>query len=320
MSNLPSSTPIYTAKTSSFWPWLLLMWGVYAGIGMVAPIDAISSAKYGLSEMENYILRLSFQLPIFILWGSLFYGTFRFWQYTRSIAGSSEFSGFYAIGIGLSVLIVGLVFPSYVGLLNSYYPHNPAIQQLVSMVNLYGSIATSLIAFVAFLVGGKRLIVLVPERFSLSRASMTVGILVTLFTLVYTYSLFHNPNRLVATTPGVEHPAYYLPSDLWIVLGVVIPYVTVWAIGLFSVLHLQHFARFVEGSVYQRAFRAIGRGIASIVLLSVGLQLLSQAGALFVDISLTKILVIIYLLLAAIAIGYVFIAQGARELAKLETA
>lgn len=305
---------------SWFWIPLLLTWGVYAIVGMLAPIDPASAAKFGLSTTQSYLLRVSFQLPIFLLWAALFYGTFRFYAYAKSVVESPEAAGFKSIARGLLVLIFGLVVPSYVGLVNQYNPGNTNIREIVTVINLYCSIGFSLIAFMFFLAGGRRLITLVPESFSLLRAWSTTGVVVGLFAVIYSYAVFHNPDRLVPTTPGVERPAYYLGSDLGIVLGAIIPYLIVWTTGLLSVMYIRHFTRFVSGVVYQKAFRAIGRGVISLVLVSVGLQLLGQAGALFVGVGITQILVIVYVLLAAIAVGYLFIAQGARELGRLESA
>ncbi len=309
-----------TSKTYAFLPWLFLAWGVYAVAGMVAPIDPVGSARYDLSPTEIYLIRISFQIPILILWGALFYGTFRFWQYTKSISGSPEASGFHAIGLGLSVLIAGLVLPSYVGLLEAYFPNEENIQRIVTTVNLYSSIGFSFIAFIFFLVGGKRLITLIPEHFLVSKAVVISGVTGVFFAGIYAFFLFNNPDRLVPTTEGVTRPAYYLGSDFWILVGVVMPYIIVWIVGLLSVSYLRHFSRFVHGVVYQKAFRAIARGVTSLVLLSVGLQILAQTGAFFAHTSLATILIIIYALLAAIAVGYLFIAQGARELGKLESA
>lgn len=305
-------------KKYAFVPFLLIAWGVYAAFNLAAPLNLASLEKYNLSASDLYLVRVSFQLPILILWAAVFYGAFRFWRYTRSIAGAPEEAGLRALSAGLFVFLVGLVVPSYVGLWNAYHPGDEGVRTITSLINLYVSIGSSLTAFMFIAVGGKRLAALAVKPFQLTRALLMSVAAVALLGGFYVNALFNNPDRLMATTAGVSQPTYYLPSDAWIIGSVVVPYLLVWCIGFLAALSLWHFATYVSGTIYQKAFRGVARGIAWIVCTSIGLQLLGQFSASFVNTSFSAILAIVFALLGAIAVGYLFIAYGARELARLE--
>ncbi len=309
-----------SSKFPSFAPILFILWGIYAVLTFLAPIDPASLERFHISTLDVQLVRVSFQIPILILWGAVFYGAFRFARYTKSIEGAPEEPGLRALSAGLFVFLAGLIVPSFLNVWSSYYPGNADIEKFTSLTNQYVSIGSSLIAFLFLAVGSVRLANLSGRPFSLKRALLLSVGAVAILGGLYLDAVFKNPDRLIPTSPGVTNPTYYLPSDAWIVGSVILPYLIVWCVGFFAALALWHFTKYVDGVIYQKAFRAVARGIVWLVCTSIGLQLLGQFGAYFVETGFSMLLLIIYILLAIIAAGYLFIAYGARELARLESA
>lgn len=316
---------------SNYFYWLIILWGAYAVINLFAPIDTVGAAKYDISNFESYVLRISFQIPIFLIWLAVFFGSFHISRYFKKISNislqttnnsSDEVKGFRYLSFALHVLLSSLVISSYIAIPSVYTTRASAdyldVKMWTTLITQYSSIILTFTYFCLFLLAAKHFFNLISINKDVAVKKSLAIIAVLLFSVYYVYTVFTNPDRVAPTSnPAEILPVYYV-SDFWIFLTIVVPYITIWIIGVISVIYFNHFAKYVDGIIYRKAFSLLGRGVSSVILLSMFLQMLSQFGGFFAGTSLGILLAVIYLLLIFIAVSYALIAKGAEELSKLE--
>jgi uncharacterized membrane protein len=78
------------------------------------------------------------------------------------------------------------------------------------------------------------------------------------------------------------------------------------------------YAKKIKGLLYKRALNRLAAGIATVIGSSIFIQFINIVFAYKNNGSLGSLLVLIYLLLAVEAIGYILIASGAKNLKRIE--
>jgi hypothetical protein len=151
-----------------------------------------------------------------------------------------------------------------------------------------------------------------------TRRRRLAGVFIGALALIYAWAIFHNQFRTFSSDPLIK-PTYFL-HDWLIVATVLLPYLIIWLWGTWAVIEAYAFARQVPGVIYQKAFLSVTRGLTVTVLFLIGLQFLSQSTTVFGHAGLKTVLALVYLLLLALATGYVFLARGARQLTSIEEA
>jgi hypothetical protein len=129
---------------------------------------------------------------------------------------------------------------------------------------------------------------------------------------LYGYFLISQPSeKSLAVRP------YYLPH--WAVLvTLAMPYLYFWYRGFKGAYMLFEYQKNVRGWLYKKALRYLAAGVSVVVLSSVLTRMLTTIPSQLNHLNLTPVLVIIFGLLAVIAIGYGLIALGANRLRKIE--
>ena len=291
------------------------LWALYVVLTFLSPLQA--NNRYNLSTLQSQLLRISIMLPILVIWLVLVYGLVQLKRYADSIEGSTEHRYYNYIVWGLWALALGLILPSFISFISAFQPGIFEAKKFVSIVNRYINIATLLVAFSYILMGSKGLLSLLPNHQSFIKNKKIIAYVVVIALFAgYSFLLFNNPYRTSSPDPLIS-PTYYLPDPL-IIITVMIPYLIVWIIGSGVIINIMTFSQNVTGQIYRKAFYFIALGLITITTLSIGLQLLAQATVYFSKASLGAILIIVYALLILIAIGYGFIARGAKELVKIE--
>jgi drug/metabolite transporter (DMT)-like permease len=74
----------------------------------------------------------------------------------------------------------------------------------------------------------------------------------------------------------------------------------------------------VKGRIYKDAFNNLGNGFTSVIVVLVVLRCFESLSSHLTKLSLGPILLIVYLLLIALSIGYILIFRGARSLHRIE--
>jgi hypothetical protein len=164
--------------------------------------------------------------------------------------------------------------------------------------------------------GSQELLNVTKRRKDANRFGGAFTMLTSFLAVLYTYLIFQNPNRQVPAGKALR-ATYYLPD--WLILTtIILPYLYMWMLGFQAVLNLYIYMRSVKGVLYKQMLGNLAKGIGGIILILIILQLLVNFASLFTSFSLGPLLLVVYLLVAGIGAGYMYVAAGAKRLQKIE--
>jgi hypothetical protein len=294
---------------------LLGVWVLYVLLSFLAP-QAESVSRAGLTLTQANLLRFTVLLPLLFIWITALFSAVRFQRYSKFIEGSAESRAFKLMTNGLWMLLLVIVVPSFINIVASYYPESETAQQFSTIIRNYVTVGLYLAGFWYLWQASESLLGTIGVQDIKGRMRSGVLAILGILVIVYTWAIFQNPVRYVSTDPIVK-ATYYLP-DAFIILTIIIPYALAWLCGTLAILNIIEYAKRVQGVIYRQTFLSVAYGLAWTVILLIGLQFLSQINAILSHAALKVILVIIYLLLLAIAAGYLLIARGAQKLTVIE--
>ncbi len=294
----------------------IALWVIYAVLSVFAPVSQ-GISRYGITITQGNLLRATVLVPSLLIWLAAVFAIVRFRNYRALVTGSKESEGFKNITRGLIMLLLVLIVPAFVSLVASYKPDVVLMQKTTVIIRSYLSVIFYFGAFWFFLQGARSLngTLEKPDR-PTQRSYLAVILTMAILISLYTWAIFHNDFRTVSDNPLIR-PTYYLP-DWLIVLTILIPYLITWSLGVLAMMELRTFAISVPGVVYRRAFIQFGRGIGVVIGLSILLQLISQSASVFSSASLKLLLLLVYVILLVMAVGYLLLARGARHLTAIE--
>lgn len=303
------------------WLYFLLL-GVlgaqYSVLSFISP-TSVAERIYGITPQYFNLIKITFIIPIVLLWSLLLYGVLNINRYIQTIRESDDGRAFGLIGFGLLVLLVQAVSSSFINFINSYLTalETPALEIIKNLKILtnYSGVFYALLSFALFYLGTVRLVRLAKIRENIGK-SVVVVVVVVLVGLAYTYLVLQNPVRQISTNPRLS-PTYYL-SDIMIFTTIILPYLAAWLMGGLAIVNLFAYEKSVKGVIYKQALKSFSRGFIAIVILSIGVQFLNQLGANLVYAGLNTLLLIIYALLIFIGVGYWMMARGAQRLTMIE--
>lgn len=288
-------------------------WIAYAALTLQAP-TANAQKLYHVTPAQIVALDLTFIVPLLAIWLFAAYGTAWIKYYTNLLHGAAEARGFRNLADGIFILFIGLVTQSLVGTARSYYQDTSAIRAIV-IENNYLQIIFPLAAFLLLYMGSRRLLRFTTEKppmFGKSVSMLTVAAVSAL----YLWLTLHNPNRTLPVSTAT--PATFYLSDSMIIGTIIVPYILTWLLGVLACYNLYWFSKRSKGVIYREALRRLVIGLIGVLTLSAVIQLIGTAGIQIAAWSLGQVLMLIYALVALMAVGYLYIAMGASRLARIE--
>lgn len=289
----------------------LLVVGSYLILSLTSPIRGNS---FGLSAVELNLLKLTFIVPLILIWLAGFFGATRLREYAAQVKDSKVARPLGMVATGVIILVVGMVVSGLFSSLRTYaleteyYP-------LFRIVSNYIAAFFPLVGIYYIFRGaeglpGKN----IPVR-GIYRVVVT-AILAAGFVGLLAL-LFGNPYRN-ATPDAAKITSFHL-SDPLIILTILLPYFLTAYFGIMGVLSLRRYGNQATGE-YRASFLRLANGLLGIVSISIASLLLAMLPALFAEMPLGTILIIVYLLIALYAVGYLMVASGARKLKRLAEA
>jgi len=289
---------------------------VYASLIFGTPTDPGVLERYNMSQLQTRLISLTVVLPFALIWFLALYGYSAFRDYAKSIEKGKDGKAFADIATGLSVLAVGLPLSTIASSLGRLLARNSEnLLPATTVFNHYVNIAITLFAFWFIHKGAVQLQKLTKEEPKGREWSLLLGGFIAL-ALTYVYLVLTNPARN-NTAAFDGQSIFYLP-DWLIVLTIILPYLYVWYMGLVSGFYLSFYQKKVGGVIYRTSFRYLALGLIGVIIGSVMRQYFTASSNLYADLRLAPLLLLVYTLLIAIAIGYVLIAIGARKLKQIE--
>jgi hypothetical protein len=285
---------------------------LYAAVVLFSPADPAVLHKYHLTVDAARWLNLTVVIPIITIWIAAFYGYTALKRYAASVSRSTEGVPFNELANGLLILVMSLPLVASASAILAYIAQrDPGFMPAGTIIRNYLNVASAVMAFYFIGKGAEALGKLVKRKTtSVDNRTWTISFIVvsSLFSWLV---MSHRP-----AGSGSES-IYYLP-DWLVILTIVIPYLYVWYRGTIAAYCIYFYQKNVKGQLYRRALSFCSAGIAMVIATSVFIQLLTVFTAQLNRLNLTPILLIIYVLICAYAIGYTLIAKGAKKLKTFE--
>lgn len=291
-----------------------LAWAGYLALALLLPAGP---NPYKLSPASLNLLRLTIAIPLLLVWQAAFYGALTFRGYATKIQQDRDGRALHLMARGLMILAVGLVVGSLTSSLRNYSIGTDLIDTATILHN-YIQVVIPMVAMYLVFQGSKQLSEQAKKQTS-RKDNILIYAMLGVLSAVYLYLVLNNPNREAVVTAGIRSATYYLPD--WMVIStIVIPYIITWLLGALAVKHILSYHGSVGGAIYRPAFQRLAYGLIAVIVLSVMLQFVAGVSASLVQLGLTGILALVYLIIAVYALGYALIASGATKLNRIEEA
>ena len=299
---------MYLKKVSPFF-WFTVLTLIYLVTSLLVPVSGKTLAMLHVSLSEYRMLLITVLVPYILIWFAAFYAYHKSDQYARALKGTDEADSFAYISKGVRVMAWGLAIPAILSvILNGIAAKNPSFKDTATVINNYATMLVPLIAFSFIGIGARRLSEQVESRPSLNG--------IRIFVLAFLIFGVYYTSAALSTLYRHDNP-YHL-SRYVLLLTVIVPYLYAWFAGILSCYDLALYSRKVRGLLYKRALATLSAGLITIIGSTIFIQFIKIAFAYQDNLSINSLLVIIYILLIIEAIGFILIANGARQLKRIE--
>jgi hypothetical protein len=194
--------------------------------------------------------------------------------------------------------------------------HRPALDHTVIPFENYANLVILIPAFVYIYLGARLLVLTV--RGIVPVVSQRTTLFFIAFSAFYSFITLEDAARRIPADPAT--PASYYMADWLIVLTIVIPRLLMWYLGVQGVQFIRQYRRKVPGVIYSSALQRLAIGLGVTTLMIILLRLLQSLMNPLSHLSLAVLFLLVYALFAGLAVGYVLIAKGARQLQRIEEA
>jgi hypothetical protein len=270
------------------------------------PIDTMQ--QYELTLTQYRLLSLTVLIPLTVIWYIAFYGFNKLRQYTSLISTTKDGRHVASLTKGIAFLAIGLPVTSLTSTgFSIIAQHYASFTPAAAIMRTFISLLFPLLGFIFISRGARGLSDLAKQRPSYR----AVNILAAIFIAIGVFYCF-----VMLNASGME-AMYHMPT--WLVLLTVVgPYLYMWFLGIVSAYEVHLYSRQAPGLLYRRTWNMLASGIAAIIIMQIAVQYVSAITAQLHALRLARLLVIVYVLLASMSVGYILVALGAKRLRKIE--
>lgn len=287
----------------------------YLALSVLLPADKTTLARYHITKGQDVALTFTVTIPYLIIWFVALVGYSRFKAYTETIAKSKDGAALQTVATGILWLALWLPLSAVLGtIINGYYNAHKSTTPTLVNINNYLNIIILFVSFWFIYEGSNRLLKVIKKP-SL-RIPQALAMLFITFSAYYLFLVLHDPARQFPTH-HVAVAAYYLP-DWLIVLLIVIPRLFTWYLGIQAVYNIYLYRKGVKGPIYKQGLNDLASGLGWVIITIIILRCFESLSSQLTKLSLGLVLLLVYALLALVAVGYFLIAKGAKSLQRIE--
>ena len=297
-------------RSKTFYSFVILAI-IYASINLLAAPPRTTLQKYNVSSTSLHLLNLTVVVPVVSIWFVALYGYQKLRKYTSYIQDNKNRESTAVLTLTRGIMILAYWLPinsTLSAILNLLARHHPALLPYATITINYLALLLPLIA-ILFISRGARALTDASKQRPPQNGVNIMAIVLIIAGVLYGY--------LVASARTHIDSIYHLPLVV-VLLTLVVPYIFCWFLGLLAAYEIHLYTKKVRGVIYRKSWNALAFGIMWIILFSILLQYLTSVSAKLGNLSLAWLLVLIYTILPVMAIGYVFVAVGAKRLTKIE--
>jgi hypothetical protein len=304
-------------KFNKYYLWFIGISILYCALILIIPPDASVLRKYSLTALQAKFLTFSFAIPILFIWFLGFFGFSHIKDYARIIRNNKDGKSLNRLADGLLVLVLGGALSTIISsVLNYLATVRPRLIPMSVIVNNYLGLLILLGAFYLIYQGAEGLIKAVRKHIATTSEILSMAVFIA-FSVLYVYITLANPYRQFPPPNNSVKAAYYT-NDIILVLTIILPYLVVWFYGIRSTYFIRQYSRKAPGILYRQALAYLSAGIGIVIVSSMLLRFLTSLTSTLDNLTLKILLLLLYILVAIIGIGYGLIAAGAKKLKKFE--
>ena len=294
-------------RSKLFYSYLLFI-AIYGGFIILPKPSRATISQFHLTALGLRLIDFTIILFLAAIWFAGYYGYAKFQEYSNAIRGNKDGEQIAKLTRGVFFLVIWLPVSSTLSAALVYLAtKTPGLLPAVTIINHYINLLFPFVGFVYIGMGARGLSEMVKVRTSYRAANI-----ITIVT-IYIGAIYF---RLVAST---QHRASVYHMSIWLILTtLVVPYIYMWSVGLLAAYEIYIYRQKVTGIVYKKSWGLLSLGICWLIVTSIFFQYLSSLTARLSHLSIYWLLVVIYLLLLVLSLGFVFIALGTRKLQKIE--
>lgn len=288
---------------------LFLLFAIgFVWLSLISPDNRPVLAEARLTHAQIIILILAVVLPYVGVWLVGLAGYIWLHDYA-SLIGKKDGAALLRMVRGILGVLISLPIMSInntlVTILQSRHMHNAL---LIRRVGLYVVIAILLWSFYTLMRSTHTMLGQLKPTYIPMPSWVVLAVM--LLGGLYVYFVLTNPLFESNQTRG------YLPS--WVVIDtIVLPRLLAWYWGVHAVWNLYQYARAVPGRIYRLAFSYLSVGVGVVTVTIILLQYL-QAISVVTTLPISVLLLIVYVFLVIASAGFMLVARGGKELAKIE--
>lgn len=289
---------------------------IYIVINLLIPPAADTLTRFGLTPEKARMLKISVLLPYVVIWFVAFFGYVQLRDYSNLIKESKDGRSLSVIADGLMILAIAMPMTALASTVTNYLGEtDPGSLPAGTIINHYFELLLSGLAVSYIYKGSQDLAgTIAAKKNDIFEYIFRIGFIA--LAVLYSYLTLSNPSRQFPTAEA-HRAAYYLP-DFLLVTTIILPFLIIWYLGFRSAEYIQLYRSNVKGHLYRNSLGYLATGILFVILSRIALRFFNSLNGVLVSSSLRFVLVVVYILLVLIAIGFVVIAIGARRLKKIE--
>jgi hypothetical protein len=287
----------------------------YLGLSLFLSPDQAVLHKYHVTSIQLKELQAVIAVPYLLIWFVALTGYLNLKKYANSIRDDLDGRAYTVLANGVLLLTlwlpINVLFSSLSTHINS---HQPALTPNMVRLGNYVGLILLTTAFYLLYRGSLQLVQTLKRspRYNPDR----LFVIYAAFAAVYTYLVFHDPAREVATRYTAV--AVYYTTDWVTLLTIVIPRLIGWYFGMRAIVNIHLFMKNVKGVLYREALNSLVKGLTVILTAMILLRIIQSFTMTVSRLNLGLILLIVFSLLFIIALGYGLLAKGAHKLRRLE--
>ena len=290
----------------------VVAWLVYVVLVLLGP--ATSAVTQPVDQTTLNLIRLSFALPLLVIWLIAARSAARFHHYAGLIKGSAEGKAFRSVTHGLLGLLGYVIVLVILARLAPLFANTSFLNPTIFIKN-HLPVVVALGAFALLYLGSARLLATVSVRPVRYRSDMAwLGFVA--FAALFAAFFYSHP---IATVNADGIPQFVV-GRRFLMFSVIVPSLLSWALGIKAGLNLLDYAREVKGSIYKASLRRLAIGLYVSIAFIILVQLLVLNSSLVSGLGTGWVLVILYSFLAAYGAGAWLIARSAKRLTLIEVA
>lgn len=273
--------------------------------------DHTTLHRYHLTVTSLRLLDITIILPLIFIWFAAFYGYYKLHAYALAIKRGKDGSAVRKLSYGLLALTIGLPVSSIISaILKLVALHHPSFTATAAIITNYVEAAYPLIGFLFISAGARKL-----SEIAKTRPSLKVLNILALAIIIIGVGFC----SLIAAGHRDVYNTFHMAPAL-VMLTLAVPYIYVWFLGALAAIEIYLYSRCVAGVVYRRSWNTLAAGLTAIIATEIVLQYLGTLSSWITKLSLSNILVLLYVLLLLLAGAYIVVALGTKKLIRIEEA